>query len=553
MRKPLILSMLPPLLICLAALLWLLWCFIPLSVAIKGLLSLLLVAAASRIMWVARPRDIPSSQASPVITSLPDSLSGPLVLVCGDGLEQLFPTQPVRHTAQGCWLRVDNVSELQNVVRMLQAHQPALVGQLAVMYCCLADKHQDEAVLRAGLKTVRQAIRQLTLLTGFPLPVLLNCRFSGPETPLTIVRGNKPFVCPENAPQASLDEWLQTENRLMAFPVLKEAFAFIRQVVINELSKADRVFPPVLPFAVAFRTGAMDSDSQALWSKWLYQRTCLQLSVSEGSAVPASLFADPLLALLTPYTAPMPGGKTGRRATALLLCCALVAQAFSVANNQRLIQQIGGDLARWRAIPMGHTAPKAQSLSVLKRDALLLERWQRQGEPQRYGLGLYTGQRLWLALQQAIDGYVPPSAPTSPAPQTIRLDALSLFDTGQWRLKTGSTKVLVNALVGIKARPGWLIVVAGHTDDVGDERANQQLSLKRAEAVRDWMRDTGDVPESCFAVQGYGESRPAVPNTTAEGRALNRRVEISLVPQADACRLPDIPLPPSQDESGTQP
>lgn len=388
----------------------------------------------------------------------------------------------------------------------------------------------------------------------FPrLPVLLNCRFSGPETPWTIVRGNKPFVCPENAPQASLDEWLQTENRLMAFPVLKEAFAFIRQVVINELSKADRVFPPVLPFAVAFRTGAMDSDSQALWSKWLYQRTCLQLSVSEGSAVPASLFADPLLALLTPYTAPMPGGKMGRRATALLLCCALAALAFSVANNQRLIQQIGGDLARWRAIPMGRTAPKAQSLSVLKRDALLLERWQRQGEPQRYGLGLYTGQRLWLALQQAIDGYVPPSAPTSPAPQTIRLDALSLFDTGQWRLKSGSTKVLVNALMGIKARPGWLIVVAGHTDDVGDERANQQLSLKRAEAVRDWMRDTGDVPESCFAVQGYGESRPAVPNTTAEGRALNRRVEISLVPQADACRLPDIPLPPSQDESGTQP
>ncbi|EOE5487444.1 hypothetical protein ACKJTF_003611 [Cronobacter sakazakii] len=35
----------------------------------------------------------------------------------------------------------------------------------------------------------------------------------------------------------------------------------------------------------------------------------------------------------------------------------------------------------------------------------------------------------------------------------------------------------MNALVGIKARPGWLIVVSGHTDDVGDERANQQLSL----------------------------------------------------------------------------
>jgi hypothetical protein len=56
--------------------------------------------------------------------------------------------------------------------------------------------------------------------------------------------------------------------------------------------------------------------------------------------------------------------------------------------------------------------------------------------------------------------------------------------------------------------------------------------------VRDWMRDTGDVPESCFAVQGYGESRPVATNDTPEGRALNRRVEISLVPQANACQIP---------------
>jgi hypothetical protein len=43
------------------------------------------------------------------------------------------------------------------------------------------------------------------------------------------------------------------------------------------------------------------------------------------------------------------------------------------------------------------------------------------------------------------------------------------------------------------------------------------LSLKRAESVRDWMRDTGDVPESCFAVQGYGASRPVATNDTPEG------------------------------------
>ena len=177
--------------------------------------------------------------------------------------------------------------------------------------------------------------------------------------------------------------------------------------------------------------------------------------------------------------------------------------------------------------------------------------------PLRLSLGLYRGEQIRLPLLEAIRGYVPPPPPPPPgpvqhvAPDVIRLDSMSLFDTGKWVLKPGSTKRLVSSLMDIKARPGWLIVVAGHTDSVGEEKANQLLSLKRAESVRDWMRDTGDVPDSCFAVQGYGESRPIATNDTPEGRALNRRVEISLVPQVDACRLPDQPSASSQDDGAS--
>ncbi|VEA72962.1 Outer membrane porin F precursor [Serratia rubidaea] len=242
-----------------------------------------------------------------------------------------------------------------------------------------------------------------------------------------------------------------------------------------------------------------------------------------------------------------------------LLLCIISALGLSVLHNQSLIGRIASDLQRWYAIPMTLYAPKAQSLHALQQDALLLERWQRQGEPQRYGLGLYPGERLWLSVQQAIDTYIPPPPPPppppevkpeAPAPKIVRLDSMSLFDSGKAELKAGSTKMLVNSLVGIKAKPGWLIVVSGHTDNTGKAQLNQRLSLQRAEAVRNWMRDTGDVPESCFAVQGYGASRPVADNDTSEGRALNRRVEISLVPQADACRLPDATPPSSLEGDG---
>jgi outer membrane protein OmpA-like peptidoglycan-associated protein len=74
-----------------------------------------------------------------------------------------------------------------------------------------------------------------------------------------------------------------------------------------------------------------------------------------------------------------------------------------------------------------------------------------------------------------------------------------------------------------------VIEVAGHTDSVGSDQYNQQLSQRRAEAVANYLGSRGIMRDRMITV-GAGETRPIASNDTEEGRAANRRVEITLVP-----------------------
>lgn len=74
---------------------------------------------------------------------------------------------------------------------------------------------------------------------------------------------------------------------------------------------------------------------------------------------------------------------------------------------------------------------------------------------------------------------------------------------------------------------GWTVEIGGHTDDVGSEADNLQLSDKRAQAVREHLLSAG-VPQSHVTAKGYGETVPRASNETAEGRRQNRRTEFRL-------------------------
>lgn len=107
-------------------------------------------------------------------------------------------------------------------------------------------------------------------------------------------------------------------------------------------------------------------------------------------------------------------------------------------------------------------------------------------------------------------------------------DAIT-FDFGQAGVKPQFYGVLNNLATTLNQFPETRVQIAGHTDNVGSDAANLQLSQQRANSVRSYMASNGVNPQRMQAV-GYGESRPIADNSTDYGRAQNRRVEITLIP-----------------------
>lgn len=104
------------------------------------------------------------------------------------------------------------------------------------------------------------------------------------------------------------------------------------------------------------------------------------------------------------------------------------------------------------------------------------------------------------------------------------------FDTGKAAFSATAKPQLDQLLRDLLVAGGTLIEVHGHTDNVGSPQANMALSEERAFAVRKWLEQQSSVnfPQGRIRVFSHGQENPAAPNSTAEGRAQNRRVEIVL-------------------------
>jgi len=100
-----------------------------------------------------------------------------------------------------------------------------------------------------------------------------------------------------------------------------------------------------------------------------------------------------------------------------------------------------------------------------------------------------------------------------------------LFDTGSATLRSAAREKLAKISGIVLAHPGLTLQIEGHTDSVGSDQLNQQLSERRADSVRDFLMAQG-VAGSSVTAKGFGKTRPVTSNDTAEGRQKNRRVEL---------------------------
>jgi outer membrane protein OmpA-like peptidoglycan-associated protein len=183
--------------------------------------------------------------------------------------------------------------------------------------------------------------------------------------------------------------------------------------------------------------------------------------------------------------------------------------AYLAAQNARLAQ--------------AHGAAKADDARVaagqVERDQIVLAARTREAENAK--LEAAKSKQETARVQSELDAL---NATTTPRGMVLTLGDV-LFDTGRAELKSGASRNLDQLAKFLVEHPERRVQVDGFTDSVGTDSYNEELSQRRADAVREALITRGVEP-SRIGTEGYGKAYPVATNADSGGRQLNRRVEV---------------------------
>ncbi|HTV55626.1 MAG TPA: OmpA family protein [Terriglobia bacterium] len=195
-----------------------------------------------------------------------------------------------------------------------------------------------------------------------------------------------------------------------------------------------------------------------------------------------------------------------------------------LAHARKVAEQEAVARANAAAAQAQAEAAKAQAQAQAEQARLAAE--QAQARAQRNEQAAQEAENQRLAMRAKLLNQLNAILETRQTPQGLVVTMSHvLFNTSQYTLQQQTRETLAKLAGVLLAYPGLKIRVNGYTDNTGNQQMNQELSEKRADAVRSFLVQEG-VPSSSISSQGLGESNPVAPNDTSEGRALNRRVEL---------------------------
>ena len=123
----------------------------------------------------------------------------------------------------------------------------------------------------------------------------------------------------------------------------------------------------------------------------------------------------------------------------------------------------------------------------------------------------------------------PPPPPPPPAPKPAPVFENVYFHENKTNIDPMAAKALDRDGEMLKENPDIKVEIGGHTDSLGSAKASQKISEKRAESVKKYLMDKFNIAGDRMMVKGYGSTKPIADNSTKEGRAKNRRVEIRII------------------------
>jgi len=439
--------------------------FWPFSRESRGVVSLLVLVACGITLWHQRVISLRRHHRVRNIThdSLPpEDFQGAIILACGDSAGLFDSGARYRETRQGWYLQVEDTWQLEGRAQQLSLLRPALVPQISVLLAILPEHYSLADDFTQCLQSWKRAIVQCRSWLGEIPPIwtvtwVSPLRTDLPEVPVwfTTTRQNSDVLVHQpgqgNLPVA---DWINEKealghiSRLSQGLWLDNLLHWQNKAVDDLLMDATAELPALRPCARGLCRTPVSGLPGNLWQQHIAGITTLppETAVTDnGVSLPELLLTEiprrrriSQNMLFWGYAGLLGGIFLG------------LAMLASYINNQRFLQNVSDNLALYHHLNDEPPGPKFQVQQSLRANYRLLDDWQRQGEPLRYRMGLYQGPHLVAPIESAVNNWAPPLSPTpmiqhiEEGAKTVRLDSMSLFDSGQFALKPGANKVLIH-------------------------------------------------------------------------------------------------------------